>query len=820
MQAFKRHFKLHRQTLTIREPVILVIPFAPKECLETPHFQAVQQDLFIESQAELIAHWPDGSIRVIHLHCMPKATAADIVVTFAQRQPHEPGHSHNVIEIKAGNLHLDCSGQQHRLQLQLNGEIWPIGSVHLEQTGSVLQRWTSTFHHSNLPIDGRLSLQLYPSCKLVKIEFSITNHQRARHTGGLWDLGDLGSVLIDGLALQLVASHHQADLVFAEPDNSQHAHTWQLSQLNSGGDNWQSPNHLNADAQVLQGSQGYQWELEAAVQFGSRANPRVIRHTERSKIGLIPIDFWQNFPCRLFGDSEQLELQWFAAGTRVELQGGERKTWSCWLDLAPDDHELNFLTQPATVQLIDADLTHSAFVPWLATSDTDPLHCLLKGLDPLTGFVAKRELIDEYGWRNFGDVFADHESLYVPAGQAPYISHYNNQYDPIYGFAKQFLRTGDRRWFQLMDQLARHVSDIDIYHTNEDRAEYNHGLFWHTDHYLPAHTSTHRTYTKHNTTSSIPGQTGGGPANEHCYSTGLLYHYWLTGSAQSKQAVLDLAGWMINLHESTPGLLSRLWSVKSLEVPKLKAAIKKQAMLPYRYPFTRGTGNYLNTLMDAWELTADPMYLQHIERIIPDTLHPNDDISKRDLLDVENRWSYLVLLGTLPRYIRLKSLLKQRDDAYNYAVACFYHYTKWIAEHEQMFLENSEILEFPNETWTAQDLRKAMLMFQAAQLFPADFNLFHQKGTHWLRWIIERLKRSNELEFARIQALIMLTHGPHACDESAILGTETPRENFGFAPTLSAWPLIGRILKKTGRGLLEFRLTREKHWLQSRINRS
>ena len=48
----------------------------------------------------------------------------------------------------------------------------------------------------------------------------------------------------------------------------------------------------------------------------------------------------------------------------------------------------------------------------------------------------------------------------------------------------QFLRTGDARWWRLMDDLARHVRDIDIYHTREDKAAYNGGLFWHTNHYM------------------------------------------------------------------------------------------------------------------------------------------------------------------------------------------------------------------------------------------------------------------------------------------------------------------------------------------------
>src|SRR5439155_1016122 len=120
-------------------------------------------------------------------------------------------------------------------------------------------------------------------------------------------------------------------------------------------------------------------------------------------------------------------------------------------------------------------------------------------------FVCKRETIDEFGWRNFGDIYADHENAFSGESQ-PIVSHYNNQYDAIGGFAAQFMRTGDGRWWRLMTELATHVSDIDIYHTDRDKAAYNHGLFWHTYHYVGAGACSHRSYPRH------PKVGGGGPA--------------------------------------------------------------------------------------------------------------------------------------------------------------------------------------------------------------------------------------------------------------------------------------------------------------------
>jgi len=41
-------------------------------------------------------------------------------------------------------------------------------------------------------------------------------------------------------------------------------------------------------------------------------------------------------------------------------------------------------------------------------------------------FERKREVIDEYGWRHFGDIYADHEAV-RHTKPSPLVSHFNNQ---------------------------------------------------------------------------------------------------------------------------------------------------------------------------------------------------------------------------------------------------------------------------------------------------------------------------------------------------------------------------------------------------------
>ncbi len=69
-------------------------------------------------------------------------------------------------------------------------------------------------------------------------------------------------------------------------------------------------------------------------------------------------------------------------------------------------------------------------------------------------------------------------------GPTPLVSHYNNQYDAVAGFARAVPAHRRRPLVAQMDELAAHVIDIDIYHTDSDKSAYNDGLFWHTYHYV------------------------------------------------------------------------------------------------------------------------------------------------------------------------------------------------------------------------------------------------------------------------------------------------------------------------------------------------
>ncbi|WP_445426530.1 RIFT barrel domain-containing protein [Alishewanella sp. HL-SH06] len=833
------------------EPVSFSIPFAKGELLSVAQLQLCHAKQPLTSQFVTLSSWPDGSIRWLQANTLMSIAANSETALQLHKLPVAQTVSNNTdgltesatewqltgstsqLKIDKQTLQLQCTaanqtwhGQFELADLygkatsfipNLPSAQWQMGKVYSELSIKGLWQLTDRQLHSEL------RLRFWYEAARLDIEASLHNADRAAHPGGLWDLGDAGSILFNHFNFTLQSeADGEHSLQLTPSDDAQLFSKEQytiLFQASSGGEQWQSLNHVNCDGQVFLPFQGFQLTANSSlIAEGFRAQPQATLITNAQPCQLAQRNFWQNFPGSITQTNKRITLGLFPAeaNTPFELQGGEQKTHHFALTFGQASGSLCDIHAPIQAVVAPSYYQSAQALPWFAPMHAeDPIQPLFAdALDGPANFFAKREVIDEFGWRNFGDIFADHESLYLREHEAPYISHYNNQYDAIYGFARQFALTGDQRWRQLMDDLARHVTDIDIYHTNNDRVEYNNGLFWHTDHYLPVHTATHRTYSKHNQTSSIPGQTGGGPAAEHCYTTGLKYHYWLTGNSHSKAAVIQLTDWMQALHGEAPGLLNQLWAIKSRELPALISSFKgKQRPL---YPFTRGTGNYITALLDAYDLTLNKHYLQLSAKVIKQTISAHDAIAARNLLDAEVAWSYVIMLSAVARFLQQKNLLGEFDDDFTYAKASFLAYCRWMQQHEQLYLTAAAELEFPNDTWLAQDIRKVMLMFQAAELSPTEANIFISKATSWLNAICQGLATSPERHFARVQIILLQNFGPHYANElyakEALQPATLPRQTRYLILLL-----LGKIGYKVIKGLLSFRPNREKNWLKTRI---
>jgi hypothetical protein len=528
---------------------------------------------------------------------------------------------------------------------------------------------------------------------------------------------------------------------------------FELYQESSGGEHWHSRAHVNRHGEVPLRLRGYRMRSGDTELNGFRASPIVAIRTSEANVALAARRFWEEFPRAVSIAGNRLELGLWPRQfpDDHELQGGEQKTFR--LAVAFDDDPVTSVPlawyRSPLVAATDPEWYSAAQATSFLVPDSEDPHApylalVNAALDPEVGFAAKRERIDEYGWRHFGDLYADHEAA-GHAGTDPVVSHYNNQYDAIYGFGLRFMKTGDVRWWLPMDELASHVIDIDVYHTTRDKAAYNGGLFWHTQHYTDAGTSTHRTYPR----GAELG--GGGPSAEHNYSTGLMLHYFLTGNVASREAAVGLARWVLSMDD---GARSRFRWIDRGPTGLVSATGSASYHGPGRAP-----GNSITVLMNAHRLTGDRAFLEKAEELIRRCIHPADDIPARNLLDAERRWYYTVFLQALAEYLERKSELGERDRMFAYARASLLHYARWMMEHEYPYLEKPEILEYPNETWAAQDMRKCDVLDLASRhASDAERPRFLERADFFFRSSTTTLTGMTTRSLTR-PLVLMLTHG-------------------------------------------------------------
>ena len=668
----------------------------------------------------------------------------------------DPGSSEIVQELAPLSRRVSVSALDAReCELNITFDEW-----YLEATGHcrTTVRLDGRMHDGDYAcVRVRARVDFFAGSPVVRVSVGVRNTRRALHKGGMWELGDPGSVYFRDISLvvQTPASIESVQCwseLHGEP-RSLHS-PFLLYQDSSGGENWRSTVHVNRGGRVPLRFRGYRLESADGAWSGLRAEPVVTASHDSGGCTSVCIQqFWQNFPKAIEADRDRMTLRLFPRqfDDLHELQGGEQKTHIAAVAFGPDaisDVPLDWIRTPLLLSVTPEWYAAAEAVPYLtpASEDTnkDYLQLVSAAIEGDDTFEKKRERIDEYGWRNFGDIYADHEAVFHK-GPAPLVSHYNNQYDAVAGFAIQFMRSGDVRWWQAMSELAAHVTDIDLYHTRRDRAAYNGGCFWHTFHYKDAGRSTHRAYPR------AEGVNGGGPSNEQDYSTGLMFHHFLTGSAESRESVRQLSEWVVALDDGTRSPFRWL--------SRANTGLASATASPLYHGPGRGAANSISTLLNAHRLTAESRFQQMAEALIHRCVHPGDNVDGLNLLDAERRWSYTVFLQALGRYLDDKAQRSEMDNCYAYARASLVHYAEWMATHEYPYLDRPEILEYPTETWSAQDMRKSEIFkFAARYVEPAERERFLERSTFFFRSSVDALRRSPTRTFAR-PVVLLLSYG-------------------------------------------------------------
>ena len=142
-----------------------------------------------------------------------------------------------------------------------------------------------------------------------------------------------------------------------------------------------------------------------------------------------------------------------------------------------------------------------------------------------------------------------------------------------------------------------------------------------------------------------------------------------------------------------------------------------------------------------------------------------------------------------------------------------------MLQNERPFLDNANQLEYPNYTWVAQDLRKAMLLFIAKILDPDNAEAYQTKATFFLNYVVNTLKHSAERQLARLQIILLLVHGPHLSHspDAKLFSAQDLPQHTHKSRVLTKGELLSQICQRLLKGLCSFNPSKERVWLKLRL---
>ena len=133
----------------------------------------------------------------------------------------------------------------------------------------------------------------------------------------------------------------------------------------------------------------------------------------------------------------------------------------------------------------------------------------------------------------------------------------------------------------------------------------------------------------------------------------------------------------------------------------------------------RGAGNSINALLDAYAITRQRRYLRSSPRqLIQRVIHPHDDVAALGLDQPETRWSYVVFLQVLGKYLDRKLEWGETDYLFWYARARAARLCALDGCARTAYKDVLHKVELPTETWPAHDVRKCHVFHLAARYAP------------------------------------------------------------------------------------------------------
>ncbi len=327
---------------------------------------------------------------------------------------------------------------------------------------------------------------------------------------------------------------------------------------------------------------------------GRRAEGWIARGDGRRFVVLGMRRFWENHPKGLASSRDALALELFPAlpgGTIVG--GGRAKTHDVWIHVAGEGSAADrgaeaarAANAPLRATVDPAWLRDAGALGALSVEDERAWPSFERTADAVVGVDSARGLpgtLDDeraaegaYGWLDFGDTWRDGDRAHRRFG--------NLEFDLGWVLLRQYLREPDhdRAWLDAAEAALRHLSDVDVLHTDDDQPASNRGVRKHDAGDVVGHSRQ--------------------PELSHVWVRGLLALHLVTGDDRAREVAVGEIGRWIAARESPPG------SGRLLHADEV-----------------REVGWPLVALVDLYEVTGDPETLALARRIVSTHVLPAVD---------------------------------------------------------------------------------------------------------------------------------------------------------------------------------------------------
>jgi len=483
-----------------------------------------------------------------------------------------------------------------------------------------------------------------------------------------WGLGGVGNVLFREFALvqrlrlddyPYVEVGQKGKLMLERLPLLESAHVYQDS---SGGEHWYHRNHMNRDLRIPLRLRGYEVVHDGTqVLRDNRFSGWLDLADIRGGCAVAIRDFWQNFPSALEAraDGTLSAALWprFSAADH-ELIAGEQKTHeTVWYFRAHPPYPRQVMEMaasplrawaPAEVYLASGEFGRHRPYDEKRFSGFERL-CAAAILNEGRNFATDREAVDEYGWRNFGDVWAANERDQTggPRQGERMVSHFNLEYDEGWGMLLHAVRALDARpelaqgWWQFGWEAVLHEADIDLHHSAPEAGEnpaWAGGKQTHTEHGVEAERSAHTGRVAPHMFGTLrwPWGPGGGPESGHWNSRGMMFGYYLTGNQRLLDAAMDIT---------------------RATAYKIENDVHAQVDVP-----DRCAGHNIQILTDAYLLTWDPRYRRLIDKAVEAAHFANSGWAKQAPESIEY-WQLSIYLRALGRYLDVATFIDGKPPA-------------------------------------------------------------------------------------------------------------------------------------------------------------